>query len=542
LNDFLRKSSAVIILLVCVFFVSSVTISAQENAAPPAASAASKDQGGGVAGNSSGSESTTMISEAEPGKISLDLKGIDILELLKILAVKMNINIVPTKEVTGRVNIFLNNVTVDDALEVILINNALAAVREGNIIKVMTLERYNQVYGKRYDEIRKTRTYKLKSASPKDVFNTLSQLKSDVGKIIIDESSGTLILIDTADALGLMERTLNNLEKPKQTQLFKLRYAKAEEIKGQLSTVLTPGLSQVETDVRTNKILVTDLPEKLKKVQEMIDEFDEPTRQVLIEAQIVQITLNNHTALGVNWERLFKNSHLNNIDFKGIFPLSGLPSAGALTLGTLTDNDFSLVMQMLNQVTKANVLSRPRIAVVNNQEASILIGAKEVYFSQTQSQSSVTTTTAEAVNFVDVGIKINVTPNITSDGFIIMKIRPEVSSVRETKTSPLGSSVPVVETSQAETTVKVKDNVMIMIAGLMKDEVRDNRIQYPWVHNIPLIGWMFGNRDQQKNKTELAIFLTPHLITGDVEKPPDAEKEAVKSRGILTKKPMMREE
>lgn len=537
----MRPNKGIFLLIVSFLigtFFSPLILSAQENAAVPSAP---KDQGGGVADNSSGSEST-MISEAEPGKISLDLKGIDIVELLKILAVKMNLNIVPTKEVTGRVNIFLNNVTVDDALEVILINNALAAVREGNIIKVMTLERYNQVYGKRYDEIRKTRTYKLKSASPKDVFNTLSQLKSDVGKIIIDESSGTLILIDTADALGLMERTLNNLEKPKVTQLFKLRYAKADEIKGQLSTVLTPGISQVETDTRTNKILVTDLPEKLKKVQEMIDEFDEPTRQVLIEAQIVQITLNNHTALGVNWERLFRNRRLENIDFKGIFPLSGLPSAGQFTLGTLTDNDFSLVMQMLNQVTKANVLSRPRIAVVNNQEASILIGAKEVYFSQTQSQSSVTTTTAEAVNFVDVGIKINVTPNITEDGFIIMKIRPEVSSVRETKTSPLGSSVPVVETSQAETTVKVKDNVMVMIAGLMKDEVRDNRIQYPWVHNIPLIGWMFGNRDAQKNKTELAIFLTPHLITGDVEKPPDAEKEAVKSRGVLTKKPMMRVE
>lgn len=531
---FIKNLRVLQFVLAALLFVFPLLVCAQENT--------NADTSGAIAQPyvpaSSGSDNT-LITDADPGKISLDLKGIDIVELLKILAVKMSVNIAPTKEVTGRVNIFLNNVTLDDALEILLINNALAAIKEGNIIKVMTLERYNQLYGKRYDEIRKTRTYKLKNASPKDVFNTLSQLKSDVGKIIIDETSGTLILIDVPDSLNMMEKTLMSLEKPKETRLFELKYAKAEDIKGQLATVLTPGISQIETDTRTNKILVTDLPDKLKKIEEMIDEFDEPTRQVLIEAQIVQITLNNTTALGVNWERLFTYNKMKNINFKGQFPLTNVPSAGQFSVGTLAENDFSLVLTMLNQVTKANVLSRPRIAVLNNQEASILIGAKEVYFSQTQSQSSVTTTTAEAVNFVDVGIKINVTPTITADGFVIMKIRPEVSSVRETKTSPLGSSVPVVETSQAETTVKVKDNVMVMIAGLMKDEVGDVRIQYPWVHKIPLIGWMFGNTNARKNKSELAIFLTPRIITGDIEKVPDAELETVKARGTLTKKPMM---
>jgi general secretion pathway protein D len=297
----------------------------------------------------------------------------------------------------------------------------------------------------------------------------------------------------------------------------------------------------VQLDARTNKIAISDLPDKMKNIKKMIEAFDAATKEVLIEAQIVQISLNDQTQFGIDWEKLFKMSAFGKFapDFVGHFPVTGLSTYGKMSVGTLAANNFNVVMQALNSVTKANILSRPRIAVVNNQEASILIGSKEVYFSQTQSQSSVTTTTAESVNYVDVGVKLNVTPMITDDGFIVMKIRPEVSTVRETAISPLGSKVPVVETSQAETTVKVKDNAMIMIAGLMKDELHDTRTEMPILNKIPFIRWLFGNKNNQKIKTELAIFLTPHIITGDVEKF-DAEKEAVKARGVLTKKPKER--
>lgn len=479
---------------------------------------------------------SATISDAGPGRISLDLKGIDIVELLKILAVKMNINIVPTKEVSGRVNVFLNNVTFEDALDIILISNNLAAVKEKNIITVMTLEKYTQLYGQRYKEARKIRMFHLKHASPKDVSNALGQLRTDVGKIIIDEATGTVILMDIPEALDLMEKTAVTLDQPRETEVFELRYAKAEDLKGQLSEVFTPGSSSVELDARTNKIAISDLPEKMKRIRKMIEEFDAETRQVLIEAQIVQISLNDRTQYGIDWEKIFRSVKMRNLDIQGSFPVSGLSSFGQWSLGNLDSNDFNIVIQMLNSLAKTNILSRPRIAALNNQEASILIGSKEVYFSQTQSQSSVTTTTAESVNYVDVGVKLNVTPTITEDGFVLMKIRPEVSSVRETASSPLGSKVPVVETSEAETMVKVKDRAMIMIAGLMKEEVRSTRSSIPILGKLPILSWLFGNRDEEKKKTELAIFLTPRIITGDIERV-DAELERVKATGILTKKP-----
>ncbi len=487
--------------------------------------------------SASSSAQTPTLKDASPGRISLDLKGIDIVELFKILSLKMNVNIVPTKDVTGRVNIFLNNVTLEDALDIILINNSLAAVKDKNIITVMPLEQYTQLYGRKYNEPRKVKMYKLKNAAPKDVSAALEQLKSDIGKVIVDEPSATVVLMDVPENIDIMERTLLTLDQAPQTEIFDLKYARAEDMKSQLSGVFTSGASQVGLDARTNKIAISDLPGKMQKIKKMVEAFDTETRQVLIEVQIVQISLTDETQLGINWNRLFTVGQIRDASVSSVLPISPpISNYGQFSLGTLSQNDFTVVIQALNSFTKTNILSRPRIAAVNNQEATILIGSKEVYFSQTQSQSTVTTTTAESVNFVDVGVKINVTPTITADNYIIMKIRPEVSSVREIATSPLGSSVPVVETSQAETTVKVKDGAMIMIGGLMKEQVSDTRKRVPWLYKLPILGWLFRNSDNERTKTELAIFLTPHIFTGDVEKP-NAEKETVKEKGILTKKP-----
>jgi type II secretory pathway component GspD/PulD (secretin) len=445
----------------------------------------------------------------------------------------MDTNIVPTKEVQGRTNIYLNNVTYEDALDIVLLTNGLAAVRNDNIITVMPLERYTTLYGKKYEDIRRIHTYKLKYASPKDIMGAISQLKSDIGKIIIDESTGTVILMDTAEALDLMEKTMRALDVSTDTEIFELKYAKVEDLKGQLGAVLTPGSSQVEVDTRTNKIAITDLPEKMKKIKKMIAAFDAETRQVLIEAQIVQVALNDKTQYGIDWERIFDAIKVEPIDIVGKFPISGLTDV--MTVGTLEQNDFAIVIQALQNIANTKILSRPRIAVVHNQEASILIGTKEVYFSQTQSQSSVTTTTAETVNYVDVGVKLNVTPIINEDGYVTMKIRPEVSSVREFATSPLGSRVPVVETSQAETTVKVRDKAMVMIAGLMKDEDRLTRDQLPFFGNIPGLRWLFGNRVTEKKKQELAIFLTPTIISGDVVSSDAKDEYVARQCGIVTK-------
>lgn len=455
-------------------------------------------------------------------KMSLDLKGIDILELFRVFSQKMGVTIVPTKAVSGRVNIYLNNLSFSDALDVVLISQDLAFERKDNIINVMTSSEYQQLYGKKFNEKRKFITVKLTYAKPSNVFNVLGQIKSDIGKVIADEASGTILLIDIPEKLQAMQETIVTLDKPFETQIFDIKYAKPADLKTQLTPEITSGTGALMVDERASKVVVSDLPDKMKKIKRIMRALDEPSKQVFIEAEILEITLKKeYQRGGINWEGVF--AKLNGLDFLGTFPIapsftpSPLLSVANLkmSLGTVAKNKYTATMQLLETYGDTKVLSRPKIMAINNQEAKVLVGSREAFISATQSQSDVTVVTAENVQFIDVGVKLNVVPTINTDGFITMKIKPEVSSVRETLTTKSGTVVPIVNTSEAETTVKVKDGTMIMIAGLMKDERRNDNAGVPWVGRIPIISAFFGSRANLNKKTELIIFLTPKIVTGE---------------------------
>ncbi|MBI2496301.1 MAG: type II secretion system protein GspD [Candidatus Omnitrophica bacterium] len=458
-------------------------------------------------------QAAEVIPETEE-KISLDLKGVDLVELFRILSLKTGLTIVPTKEVSGRVNIFLNNLTFADALDIILISQDLAYERHGDILYILTSAEYERLYGKKYNEKRGFVSVKLTYAEPGAIFDALSQIKSDIGKIVVDKGSGTILLIDIPEKLDLMQQTVRELDRPPRTEIFDLKYAKSNELKDQLSDAVTEGTGYLVVDERSNKVAVADLPEKMKAIKRLVQAFDAEPRQVFIDASIVQITLNRQSQRGGDWEKVF-GQHKENVTLVGKFPISPA-SFGKITVGTATLDSLRGVLQLLQTYGDTKILSRPRIAAINNQEAKILVGSREAYVTQTQSQSATgPTVTAESVEFIDVGVKLNVVPTINTDGFVIMKIKPEVSEVRETVESALKSKIPIVQTSEAETVVKVKDGTMIMIAGLMKEEQRDDRKGTPRLSNLPIIGAVFGSRDTLTKKTELIVFLTPHIMTGD---------------------------
>ena len=449
-------------------------------------------------------------------RISLDLRGVDIIELFRVLSLRAGLTIVPSKGVRGRISIFLNNVTFEDALDVILVSQGLAAEKKENIVFVMTNDEYKRKYGREYIERRKFESFKLRYAKPKAVFNVLTQLKSDIGKVVVDEASGTVIIIDIPEKVELMKKAIKELDQPLQTIVVDLNYADPEDIKTQLSTVVTPGAGEVVIDARSNKVIISDLPSKIEKIKKLVKVLDEESRQVFIEAEVVQITLSDKFYRGIEWEKIFNEKNFDGLDFVGNFPISTALSAyQKISVGTLDRDRYTAVLKFLKVFGDVKILSRPRIAVVNNQEAKILVGSREAYVTQTLSQAETTTVTSESVEFIDVGVKLNVVPTINKDGFITMKIKPEVSTVRETLTTSLGSVIPIVETSEAETVVKVKDGTMIMVAGLIKEEKRDDRSQTPILSKIPLLGALFGTKTTSKVKTEIVVFITPHLVKGD---------------------------
>jgi len=291
----------------------------------------------------------------------------------------------------------------------------------------------------------------------------------------------------------------------------------------------------------------------MSDVREIIAALDKKTLAVLIDAKIVKVKLSDSLAKGIEWEGIFKEltsrsgafigSHpfepverLDTTfidDFTTIPPSDTNPSAGSkvalgerVFFGQVAGNhSFEAVLKFLSTVGESRLLSNPRLSVTNNQEARIHVGRQEAYITSTTTSGQTTTTTAEDVTFVDVGIQLSVTPTINEEGFVTMKIKPEVSSVVDVLVTPSGNEIPIIDTSMAETTVLVKDKATIIIGGLRREEESTSGKRLPFLADIPIVGHMFRSETTGKERSELLVMITPNilggdkLISGDIDEP-----------------------
>lgn len=456
-----------------------------------------------------------VTQEDAEDKISLDLKNVDILELLRIVSLKTGKTIVPSKEVSGRITVFLNSVSFSDVLDIILLTQGLALNRKNNVYYVMSEPEYKKMFGRDYVDQRRVQTVKLSYAKPSIVFTAIGQLKSEAGKIVVDETTGTIILIDYPQKLEMIKKTIEELDQPLDSVTYDINYAKAADVKTQLNAAITQGTGEVIVDERSGKAIISDLPKKMDKLDKLIRELDEESRQVYIETDIVELSLSDKSERGIDWQKVFTSAAMDGLSFAGYFP-AVLDMYQKISVGTLATDHYKAILNFLDTYGTTNIISQPRIAIVNNEEANIMVGTREAYITQSQSQATSTTVTSETVEFVDVGVKLKIVPKIGADGFITMKLKPEVSSVKDTITTTLGSRVPIIQTSQSETTVKIKDGMMIMIAGMTKIENTDTIKGWPILSKTPFLGMFFGHRVKESKRTEVIIFLTPHLTGGNV--------------------------
>jgi len=533
---------------------------------------------------------TTDSSQSVPGQKTtildtLEIKDMDINDVLKLLAAKSGLNIIAGKSITGRVTIFLQNVEVRDALTIILKANDLAYMEGHGVIQIMTGAEYEQSTGHKFGVSMESTIVSLQSAKASDVVAVLTQVKSASGKVIADDESNSIIIQDvpekmeqlldyikTLDAptevkvfklqhvvgdplvaklqemvspkIGnvkfdplsnklfikdtpkrLMEITkyINQIDIPRETRIFNISYAKADDLAKTIGPMLTKDVGSIEFDARSNTLVVMDIPPKIEEIGAMISALDRNDKEVFIEAKIFQIALGDEYQMGVNWEKLIHTGTNTAVNFSSSFPIPGGLTTGVATasIGTLNSGAYNDVVQALDTFGKSRILSSPRLAVINNQEASILIGTTTPYTTSTTTSTTTAPVTAEAVSFIDTGVKLHVTPMIHDDGYITMKIKPEISNVEaKPYTDSSGNTIPIVDTSEVQTTVRVKDGVTIIIGGLMKDELINNKSKIPVLGDLPFFGKAFRNEDRNMQKTEIVIFLTPHIINGDVHSDP----------------------
>jgi len=470
-----------------------------------------------------------ISSEKFPGfdkVISVDLRGMSVADVLKFLAVEGDLNIAIAPDVTGVVNLLINDVTIRDIFEIILSTNRLAYRIQNNVITVISNNEYRLLEGVDFFDQRQTVVYQLKYASAQALGTFLGNIKSDIGKIIFDDSTGMLVLIDTPQKISEMKPIVDKTDiptvsrvLPTETYVYELQYALVEDVQAEVTAALTPTIGTLQVDLRTNTLVIQDLPHQLDKIKTVLRAFDRKTREVFIEAKIVQVTLSDAFKWGVDWNRLFDRFGTKpglEVTPEVEMPLS-LSTFGKLTVSrTQGDSTLSTILEVLSSIGETKILSNPHIATEEGKEASINVITSQPYSQSTTTTTDAATTQSTEFTFVEVGVKLNVIPRINADGFISMVIKPEVSSI--TSFFPDSASderVPVVETAIAESTVLVKDGTTIIIAGMIKDTKTHSVNKVPGLGNMPIIGRLFSNESDEIQRTETIVFLTPRIITGE---------------------------
>lgn len=235
-------------------------------------------------------------------------------------------------------------------------------------------------------------------------------------------------------------------------------------------------------------------------------------RQVLIEAQIVEVGLGEQSKFGIDWSAV----------------LDGLEASQAV-LGprqngdfevTVTEEDVEAVLQALARRNEVRTLSSPRVSTLNNQKTVLQATTQEVFFSSVVSRPVVADGTVIPgerqfiPRVVPVGVVVDVTPQISADGEIIMDIRPSVSEIRGTARSPEGDTQPILDVRTIDTMARVTSGQTIVIGGLIQEREKVQESRVPVMGEIPVVGNLFRSRDAEKQRSQLVIFLTPYVQAG----------------------------
>ncbi len=462
------------------------------------------------------------------------LQPMEVVQLIQFLAVRGGIdNIVIGKGVAGLTSkIKFHDVTVGEALDVVLSVNNLAYTIKSGIITVMSDAEYRLLYGVSFYDNKQVKLITLKYADSVRVAAMLAPVKSSIGSIVSDEKTGTIILIDTPEKIREMEAIIKSADintlgriMPTVTKTFVLRYAEVSDVKEDISQILSEEAGSIFSNERLRTIIVTDLPHNMDRIEQVVAMFDRRLKQVFIEAKIIEVVLEDEFKLGVNWEELIYNS-VNPRQQVSVQSTPGRITESAFSLGYKTivgGYDLSVLLEALKKVTNAKVVSNPHVSIIDGQTAMVSVNTDQPYVETRKDTIGDESVAGTEVKFIPVGISLEVTPRIL-DEMILTKIHPEVSRA-DFKTFSYGTDdnglqinneVPVVTKSYADTSVMVKSGQTIIIAGMIQESKGDISSRVPILGRIPLIGFLFRSVGEKTESKELAIFLTPRIISGEV--------------------------
>jgi len=295
------------------------------------------------------------------------------------------------------------------------------------------------------------------------------------------------------------------------------------------------GEVRIGIDKESNALLISASPAQLVEIKRILEEIDVAPTQILIEASIIEVTLNNDFRLGVNWSALGEEGKLKvistNDDSGAVAPT--LPGFAV----TFFDSDIRAAIDVLGSKTEVQVLSAPKIVVLNNRTATLQIGDQVPVVSQTsQANTSPDAPRVVTVEYRDTGVILNVTPRVSGEASVILTVSQEVSAVAKTTTSGIDS--PTIQRRRMESTLVLRDGATIALGGLISSSSSRGDSGLPLVKDIPLLGSLFKSETRDGRRTELIVLLTVRLMRTDeaaerVMTDLLSDLKEIESRGLL---------
>jgi type II secretory pathway component GspD/PulD (secretin) len=300
--------------------------------------------------------------------------------------------------------------------------------------------------------------------------------------------------------------TGSELIETRTTEVFNLNFANAKQMEKTVSNLVSSG-GKVGIDERLNSIVVIDTTANLEQIRQAVGKLDVKAPQVMIEALIVNVKLTNELKMGIDWTMLGTSTNYFN---QGLSITGNSNPYGKVTFSTTSGNwNFQGLIDFVETNQNVKILANPKVLVLNNQTATIDSIEEIPYRELTETSAGGSIGT---VSFKEAGIKLEVTPQISNDGYIIMHVKPEQSAQTGTFTID-NTETPVIETRRTDTTLRVRDGQTIIIGGLRKSEPSVVESKVPILGDIPLIGVLFRKIDTDIIESELGVFITPHIYT-----------------------------
>ncbi|MDJ0853534.1 MAG: type IV pilus secretin PilQ [Myxococcota bacterium] len=410
-------------------------------------------------------------------RVSLDFKEIDMSDVLRLIAEVSDLNVIAGEEVSGKVTIRLVEVPWDQALDVILLTKGLGFVRVGNVLRI----------------------------APADVLKQEEEMR-----------------LQERRALEQLEDLVVKLQP--------VNYADVNDVKGTVQRLLS-SRGTVDVDKRTNTLIIKDIPSVIDESTALVKAIDTQTPQVLIESKIVEASLDFSREFGTTWgfgaqplndgfdpasgQRRDLGSdafRLHNSENSGFFgnnaefinPLTAGPTALFNIAGFLLDEKLNLELQL--QAAEINgdgkVISSPRVVTLDNVKATIEQGVSIPFQTFENGDAQ--------LEFVDAVLKLDVTPHITADRSIIMKVKVSRNAPDDSVFTLTGS--PAIAKNQVDTETLVKDGQTLVIGGIYVVDKSQRQSRVPYLHAIPLLGGLFRSDEVSDNRKELLIFVTPRVV------------------------------